>query len=107
MMSAEVNYAQIEKEMLAMSYSCDKFHHYIYGKQVEVATDYRPLEAIMKKPIAKAPPRLQRMMLKLQRYTFNVSYVPGKIYSYLTHCHEHVAMKSHHVLIRRQQKIWR
>ena len=78
MTSAEVNYAQIEKEMLVMSYACDKFHHYIYGKQVEVATDHRPLEAIMKKPIAKALPRLQRMMLKLQRYTLNVTYVPDK-----------------------------
>ena len=78
MTPAEVNYAQIEKEMLAMTYACDKFHHYIYGKQVDVATDHRPLEAIMKKTIAKAPPRLQRMMLKLQRYTLNVTYVPGK-----------------------------
>ena len=78
MTSGEVKYAQIEKEMLAMSYACDNFHHYIYGKQVEVATNHRPLEAIMKKPIAKAPPRLQRMMLKLQQYSLNVTYVPGK-----------------------------
>ena len=78
MTSAEVNYAQIEKEMLAMTYACEKFHPYIYGKQVDVCTDHRPLEAIMKKPIAKAPPRLQRMMIRLQRYSLRVTYVPGK-----------------------------
>ena len=78
MTSAEVNYAQIEKEMLVMTYACDTFHHYIYGKQVDVATDHRPPKAIKKKPIAKEPPRLQRMMLKLKRYTLNVTYVPGK-----------------------------
>lgn len=41
-------------------------------------TDHRPLESILKKPIAKASPRLQRMMLQLQRYTLEVKYIPGK-----------------------------
>jgi hypothetical protein len=58
----EENYAQIEKEMLAICFACQKFHQYIYGKSVNVQSDHRPLESIMRKPIAKAPPRLQRMM---------------------------------------------
>ena len=47
---------------------------YIYGK-----SDHRPLESILKKPIGKASPRLQQMMLQLQRYTLNVRCVPGKL----------------------------
>lgn len=58
MTQSECNYAQIEKEMLAICFAVDKFHQYIYGKKVNVATDHRPLEAIMKKTIASAPPRL-------------------------------------------------
>ena len=33
----------------------------------------------MKKLIGAAPPRLQRMMLQLQRYNLVVRYVPGKL----------------------------
>jgi len=76
--SAEQNYSQIEKETLAICFACTKFHQYIYGKTVTVHTDHKPLEIIMKKPIAKAAPRLQRMMLQLQRYQLSVTFVPGK-----------------------------
>ena len=76
--SAEENYSQIEKEMLAICFSCMKFHQYVYGKSTIVHTDHRPLESILKKPIAKASPRLQRMILQLQRYDLDVKYVPGK-----------------------------
>ena len=76
---AEQNYSQIEKEMLAICFACQKFHQYIYGKSIDVHSDHRPLESILKKPIGKASPRLQRMMPQLQRYTLNVRYVPGKL----------------------------
>ena len=46
MTSAEKNYAQIEKEMLAISLATKKFHQYIYGKpSIHVQTDHKPLEA--------------------------------------------------------------
>ena len=38
--SAERNYAQIEKEMLAIVFGTNKFDLYIYGKQVSVETDH-------------------------------------------------------------------
>ena len=55
-----------------------KFHIYLYGRQVIVQGDHKPLEAIFKKPLIEAPPRLQRMLLKLTKYDLNVCYVPGK-----------------------------
>ena len=79
MSNAEKNYAQIEKEMLSITFAVRKFHQYIYGKEcVVVENDHKPLETIMKKTIDKVPPRLQRMMLCLQPYDLTVKYVPGK-----------------------------
>lgn len=75
---AEQNYAQIEKETLAIVFACEKFHQYIYGKQCEVETDHKPIENIWKKPLNKCPPRIQRLMLRLQRYDLNITYKPGK-----------------------------
>ena len=40
--------------------------------------DHKPLEAIREKPLAEAPPRIQRLLLKVQSYTFNLEYKPGK-----------------------------
>lgn len=75
----EINYSQSEKEMLAIYYSTQKFHNFIYNAVVDVQTDHKPLIAIMKKPICKiGSVRLQRLKLKLLKYTLNVYYVPGK-----------------------------
>ena len=74
----ETRYAQIEKELLAVVFAFTRFHHYVYGKEVKVESDYKPLESITKKALSAAPPRLQRMLLQLQRYTFTLLYKPGK-----------------------------
>ncbi len=76
--ATEVNYAQIEKEMLAVVHSCKKFHHYIFGRQTKVESDHKPLQAIFSKPLLSAPMRLQSMMLRLQPYDLNLQYKPGK-----------------------------
>lgn len=64
----ESRYAQIEKELLALVYACTKFHHFIYGRAVTVETDHQPLITILRKPLHTASARIQRMMLRLQRY---------------------------------------
>ena len=78
MTSAEQNYAQIEKELLAVVFACEPFHQYTYGRDITVQSDHKPVEAITNKPLACAPPRLQSMLLRLQRYNVKVVYVPGK-----------------------------
>ena len=75
---AEVNYAQIEKEMFAILFGCKRFHQYVYGHRITVETDHKPLVTIMRKPIHSAPPRLQRMLLQLSRYDLDVKHLPGK-----------------------------
>ena len=73
------NYAQIEKEMLAIVFGCTRFHEYIYGlPNVETEKDHKPLEAILKKPLHQAPARLQRMIMTTQKYPINVVYQPGR-----------------------------
>ena len=47
----ETRYAQIEKELLAMVWSCHKFDQYIYGRDIiHVESDHEPLQAVFKKP---------------------------------------------------------
>ena len=65
MSSSEINYAQIEKELLAIVYRCERFNKYTYGAEIEVLSDHKPLESIFKKPLFRVPPRLQRMRLVL------------------------------------------
>lgn len=77
--SAEKNYAQIEKEMLAIAWGCIKFHDYINGRSdVVVETDHKPLESLFRKTLVSAQPRIQRMMLRVQKYDLKVMYHPGK-----------------------------
>ena len=71
-------YPQIEKETLAILFGCHKFHDYVYGREIKVETDHKPLQSIYKKPLLQAPPRLQRLLLALQKYDLNVTYKPGK-----------------------------
>ena len=63
----ESRYSNIEREMLAVLFGLEKFHYYAYGRPVVVETDHKPLEAIFKKHLASAPPRIARMMLRIQK----------------------------------------
>ena len=78
MSQTEQNYAQIEKELLAIVFACEEFDQYIFGRSdVVVESDHRPLETIFKKPILNSPKRLQRMRLRLQNYDTQVEYKRG------------------------------
>ena len=74
----EKNYAQIEKELLSVVFGLQKFDQYVYGREVCVDTDHKPLIPITKKPILQAPKRLQRMLLQMQRYNVTLNYRRGK-----------------------------
>ena len=71
------SYAQIERELLSIVFSMNRFHSYVYGRKVVVETDHKPLISITKKSLTTAPKRLQRMLLQLQRYEMDVIYRPG------------------------------
>ena len=77
MKTYEQNYAQIEKELLAIVFACRKFYHYVYGKPVIVETDHKPLVTIINKPMHAIPARLQKMMLQLQKFDITLKYTKG------------------------------
>ena len=79
MTAAERNYAQIAKEQLGVVFVCERFHVYIYGRRVIVETDHCPLIAISRKHLCDAPPRLQRLLLRIQKYDLKLEYTPGKL----------------------------
>ena len=55
-----------------------RFHEYVFGRPVIVQSDHKPLEAIVRKPLNKAPAGLQGMLLQLQRYDLYITYTPDK-----------------------------
>ena len=76
--AAERNYSNIEREMLGVTFALNRLHQYTYGRPVTVITDHKPLEAISRKPLSEAPPRLQRMLLEIQKYDYTITYTPAK-----------------------------
>lgn len=73
----EKSYAQIEKEMLAILFGLERFERYVYGREILVETDHKPLETIHKKSLLSAPKRIQRMLLRTQKFRYTVVYKRG------------------------------
>ncbi|CAC5382854.1 unnamed protein product [Mytilus coruscus] len=75
---AERRYANIERELIGVLFGLERFNDYTYGKHINVKSDHKPLEMIVRKSLGCATPRLQRMLLRLQKYDFSLKYIPGK-----------------------------
>ena len=60
---AQENYSTIEKEMLAMVFSCENFRPYISGSHVFIHNDHSTIKYLMAKKEAK--PRLIRWVFLL------------------------------------------
>lgn len=79
--SSERNFAQIDREALAVIVGIKKFHTYAYGRHVLIKTDHKPLLGIFgsNKSIPEIlSPRMLRWTLLLSAYDYNIQYVPGK-----------------------------
>lgn len=74
----EKRYANIERELLACVFAAERFHSYVFGKPFVIESNHKPLEMICRKSLPAAPARLQRMLLRLQRYDYDIKYRPGK-----------------------------
>ena len=75
--AAEKNYAQIEREGLAIVFGIKKFHLYLYGRSFLLVTDHKPLTRIFG-PKSGIPPlaaaRMQRWALLLSGYQYQIVY---------------------------------
>lgn len=72
-----MRYAQTEKEAYALVWAVERFHLYLFGRSFELVTDHKPLEVIFG-PRSKPCARIERWVLRLQSYKYNVKYKPGK-----------------------------
>ena len=65
----KINYAQIDKEALALVFTVQMFHTYLYGRKFVLVTNYKPLVTLLglKKAIPPlAAARLQRWAISYQ-----------------------------------------
>ncbi|KAK3778377.1 hypothetical protein RRG08_059969, partial [Elysia crispata] len=76
---AEKNYAVVEKEALAATWTSERFSEYVLGLKYTIETDHKPLvPLLMSKELSKLPPRIQRFRLRLTRFSPEVKHVSGK-----------------------------
>ncbi|KAM2129063.1 hypothetical protein ACFX1R_008783 [Malus domestica] len=67
---AQLNYATIEKELLAVVFALEKFWSYLVGAKIIVYTDHAALKYLLSKKDAK--PRLIRWVLLLQEFDLEI-----------------------------------
>ena len=73
---AEINYAQIDKEALAIIFGVKKFHGYVFGRKFEIRCDHKPLQHLFDNTRAipqLASARLHRWSLILSTYDYTIS----------------------------------
>ena len=91
---AETRYTNIEQELLGVVGALEKFHYFTFGRLVTVLTDHKPLIAIAKKALVNAPPRLQRLLLRLNNYNTKLEWIPGKEMIFADHLSRNVGQES-------------
>ena len=77
MNDAETRYSTIEKELLAIVWSCKYFRHYLYGKHFTIATDHKPLVWLMN--VNDPSSRLMRWRLRLEEFDSMINYKKGTL----------------------------
>ena len=79
MTDTEKRYSQIEKEALALVWACEKFSDYVIGKAILLETDHKPVVPLLGKTnLDCLPPRVLRFRIRLMRFDYAISHVPGK-----------------------------
>ena len=63
--------------MLGVVFALTRLHQYSFGRHVTVISDHKPLESLNLKNLNLCPPRLQRMLLRIQEYDYDIVYRPG------------------------------
>lgn len=75
--STERRYCQSEKEALGVVWALERLREYLLGIRFTVISDYKSLDTIFNKPVVSCA-RIERWVLRLQAFNFNVVYKSGK-----------------------------
>lgn len=73
----EKKYCQTEKECYAIVWAMEKFYMYLYGHRFTLITDCKPLQYLFNRAQSKPSARIERWILRLQSFDFDVRYEPG------------------------------
>ena len=79
--AAERNYAQLDREALAIVVGVKKFHHFLYGHNFEIITDHKPLLGLLssdRQIPEMISPRMLRWTIFLTSYNYTLLHRPGK-----------------------------
>ncbi|CAB4007683.1 Retrovirus-related Pol poly from transposon [Paramuricea clavata] len=79
--AAEKNYAQIERESLAIVFGVTKFRQYLLGRHFKLLTDHKPLITLLgehKSVPQLASARIKRWSLLLAAYNYTIEFISGK-----------------------------
>ncbi len=83
-------YAQIEKEALASTWAYERFAEFLIGKDFHIETDHKPLVPLLStKRLDELPPHIQRLRMRLMRFSYTISHVAGKNIAQQMCCLEH------------------
>ena len=74
MSDVEGRYCITEKKALGLVGACERFSLYVIGKKFELEIDHKPLKYIYSKT-SKSLARIERSVLRLQSYDFNIVYI--------------------------------
>ena len=75
--ATESNYSNIKHEMLGVVFSMLHFKHFMYGRQIHIIIDHKPLMTLFAKKIATTSPRLSCMLIKILDYVVVLHHQEG------------------------------
>ena len=75
---AQCGYSATDRELLAVSYSVDKFRSYLEGQPIVVRTDHLPLVGSLTKKADTALPIPRRHLLKIAQFVDQLCYLKGE-----------------------------
>ena len=74
---AQCGYSATDRELIAVSYSVDKFRSYLEGQPIVVRTDHLPLVGSLTKKADTALPMPRRHLLKIAQFIDRLYYLKG------------------------------
>ena len=90
---AETRYANIKRELLGVVGALEKFHYFTFGWPVVILTDHKLLITISKKALVNTPPRLKRLLLRMNNYNVALQWILGKEIVFADHLSRNIGSK--------------
>lgn len=73
----EQRYSQIDRETLAIRWACERCYMYLIGSSFIIVTDHQPPLPLFNNPRSRSPMRIERWLLYLQQFDYELMYCPG------------------------------